>query len=83
MKVCTGYKDRLIGLMFKKEVKEEYLFPKCKSVHTFFMKTNIDIIAINKEGKIIKIYRDVKPNRIIFAPKETYSIIETKANSNY
>lgn len=83
MKVCTDYKDRLIGLMFKKEIKEDYLFPNCKSIHTFFMKTNIDIIAIDKEGKIIKIYRNIKPNKIIFTPKETYSIIESKVNSNY
>lgn len=83
MKICTNIYDRFKGLMFKKSINEEYLFPKCKSVHTFFMKINIDIIAINKEGKIIKIYRNTPPNRIIIAPKGTYFILEAKDNSKY
>lgn len=83
MKRCTKFTDRLKGLTFKKKITEDYLFPRCQSVHTFFMKVNIDIIAINEAGKIIKIYRNISPNKIIFGPKETYAIMETKANSNY
>lgn len=83
MKICKSYKDRLLGLMFQKEIKEDYLFPNCRSVHTFFMKFPIDIIAINKEGKILTIYRNVPANKIIIAPKKTYSIIETKAYCPY
>ena len=83
MKVCTSFIDRLRGLTFKKEITEDYLFPNCRSVHTFFMKKDIDIIALNKQGKIIKIYNNVSPNKIIFAPIDTYAIMETKANSNY
>ena len=83
MKICTNFIDRVKGLMFKKEITDEYLFPRCKSVHTFFMKTNIDIIAINKDGKIIKIYKNITPNKIILTPKETYSVLETKINSKY
>lgn len=83
MKICNSFKERFIGLMFKKEINDDYLFPHCRSIHTFFMKSNIDILAIDKEGKIIKIYRDIPPNKIILAPKPTYSIIETKSNSNY
>ena len=83
MKICIKFIDRLKGLALKKEITEDYLFPKCKSVHTFFMKVNIDIIALNKDGKIIKIYRNISPNKIIFAPNKTYAIMETKANSNY
>lgn len=83
MIVCKKYKDRLLGLMFKKHFEDEYLFPKCKSVHTFFMKINIDIIGIDRCGKIIKIYNNVSPNKIIFMPHATYSILETNCNSKY
>ena len=48
-----------------------------------FMKINIDIIAIDKKGKIIKIYRNTPPNRIIIAPKKTYFILEARDNSKY
>ena len=83
MKLCTNNYDKFKGLKYKKSINEQYLFPKCKSVHTFFMKINIDIIAIDKKGKIIKIYRNTPPNRIIIAPKETYFILEAKDNSKY
>ena len=83
MKICKSYKERLLGLMFQKEIKEDYLFPNCRSIHTFFMKLHIDIIAINKEGKILTIYRNVPPNKIIIAKKGTYAIIETKSYSSY
>ena len=83
MKICTNYFDRLLGLMFKKEIDRPYLFPKCRLIHTFFMRFNIDVIAINKMGVIIKIYRNVRPNKIIWAPRETYSILEAETNSKY
>lgn len=83
MKVCKNFKDRLLGLMFQRKFKEEYLFPNCKSIHTFFMRFNIDIIAINNDNKIIKIYKDISPNKIIFMPKDTHAVLETKTNSSY
>ena len=83
MKTCIKFNDRFKGLMFKKYIDNDYLCSKCKSIHTFFMKINIDVIALNKNGQIIKIYKDVHPNKIILAPKNTYSILETKTNSNY
>lgn len=83
MKICIKFKDRLKGLMFKNEITEDYLFPGCRSIHTFFMKINIDVICINKDGKVIKIYNNVTPNKIIFAPKGTYAIIESHSYSNY
>ena len=83
MKVCKKFKDRLIGMMFQKNFNDEYLFPNCKSIHTFFMRLNIDVIAITKDNKIIKIRKNVAPNKVIFMPKNTYAILETKANSSY
>ena len=83
MKVCVTFLDRWKGCMFQSSIGEDYLFPKCKSIHTFFMKTNIDVIALDKKGGIVMIYRNISPNKIIFTPKNTYSILETKTNSKY
>ena len=44
---------RFIGLMGKKNITKGLFFPKTRSIHTFFMKDNIDIIMINKYNKII------------------------------
>lgn len=76
IKEAKSFKDRLIGLMFKKNINYGLLFKNCKSIHTFFMKEEIDIIATDKNNNVIKTYKLVKPNRIIIAPKNTYNIYE-------
>lgn len=70
------FKDRFIGLMFKRNFNYGLLFRNCRSIHTFFMKEPIIVIATDKNDKIIKIYNNVKPWRIIFAPIKTKNIYE-------
>ena len=71
----TFYK-RLTGLMFKKNIKYGLLFDKCKSIHTFFMKEEIDIIFTDSNDKIIKAYKCVNPRRILLAPKGATRVYE-------
>lgn len=62
------FMKRLKGLMFKKDFDYILKF-KTNGIHTFFMKTNIDVILTDKTGKILYIYRDLKPNKIILPKK--------------
>ena len=76
IKEVKSFKDRLIGLMFKKNINYGLLFNNCKSIHTFFMKEEIDIVATDKNDNIIKTYKEVKPWKILIAPKGTKKIYE-------
>ena len=78
IKICTSFKDRLCGLMFKKNINP-LCFPKCNSIHTFFMKKNIDVIFVNKEHKVIDIHKDVPKNKIIIN-KDAYYVYELPTN---
>lgn len=70
----TFYK-RLKGLMFKKDpIKEIYLFPRCSSIHTYFMKQNIDICILDKKYNVIYIKENLKPNKILI--KKGYYTLE-------
>ena len=69
VKEAKSFKDRLLGLMFKKNINYCLLFRNCKSIHTFFMLDKIDVVATDKNDNIIKVYKEVKPCRIIIAPK--------------
>ena len=53
IKVAKKFKDRLIGLMFKKNIKYGILFRNCRSIHTFFMFEEIDVIATDKKDNIL------------------------------
>lgn len=73
---AISFKDRLIGLMFKKNINYGLLFNNCRGIHTFLMKEEIDIIATDKNDNIIKEYKNVKPWKILIAPKGTKKIYE-------
>ncbi len=81
IKEAKTFKKRLLGLMFKKNIKHGLLFRNCKSIHTFFMIEQIDVIATDENDKIIKKYKNVKPWRILIAPKNTKNIYELPKNT--
>lgn len=81
--VATSFKDKLIGLMNKKNIDYGLLIENCKSIHTFFMLENIDVILLNKENRILMINRDVPPNKVlIFKNNNKTNILELPSNSS-
>jgi uncharacterized membrane protein (UPF0127 family) len=38
------------------------------SIHTFGMRFSLDLAFIDSHGKILKLYPDLKPNRVAFGP---------------
>lgn len=78
---AKGLINRFIGLMFKKNITCGLLFKNCKSIHTFFMFDEIDVIATDKDDNIIKKYKNLKPWKILIAPKSTKNIYELPKNT--
>lgn len=78
--IADTFKKRFFGLMGKKNIKTGLFFPKTKSIHTFFMKENIDIIMIDKNNKIIYFKKNLAKNRIIIK-KKAYHTIELPNSS--
>lgn len=77
---CKTFYDRLMGFMFKKNINYALVFNKCNSIHTFFMKENIDVIMCDKENNILYFYKDLKKNKIILPKKNVYKVYETPCN---
>ena len=61
---ASAFFERLIGLLGKKEIaaNEALWLTRCCSIHTFFMKFPIDIIFLNRKGKVIALIPHLKPN---------------------
>ena len=78
---CKSFFSRLKGFMFAKEIKSALLFNRCNSIHTFFMKTNIDVIMCNKENKILYYYHNLSKNKIILPKKNVSKTIEIPTNT--
>lgn len=72
---CETFFRRFMGLMFKKNIRYGLLFKNCNSIHTFFMKENIDVIFLDKKNNIIKRHYSVKPWNILICKKAS-SVLE-------
>lgn len=81
IKEANNIINRFIGLMFKKNINYILLFRNCRSIHTFFMLEEIDVIATDINDNIIKEYKSVKPWKVLIAPKNTKNIYELPKNT--
>lgn len=64
--------ERLLGLLapvYRAGMRADgvaIVFPCCSSVHTWFMKRDLDIVFLDRKGAMLRVYWDVKPGRLIF-----------------
>ena len=77
--IAKSFFKKLKGLMFKKEINENLVFVHCSSIHTFFMKKNIDVLFFDKDKKLLKVYKDIKKNKILTC-KNAYYTVELLSN---
>lgn len=82
MIICASFWSRLKGNMGKKEINNVLFFPKCNSIHTFFMRTNIDVIMISKDNIVKFVYKNLSPYKIIWPKKDVYATVEFPALEN-
>lgn len=60
--VAESFVDRLIGLMFCSSNKSfSLLIRPCNSIHTFFMNFPIDVYFLDKNLRVIKKIKKMKP----------------------
>ena len=79
--ICKSYFKRLKGFMFTNKINKILCFPKCNSIHTFFMFKNIDIIMTDKDNNVLYIFYNFRPWRIILPKKNVYYNYELPINT--
>ncbi|WP_349409449.1 DUF192 domain-containing protein [Pseudalkalibacillus sp. SCS-8] len=74
---------RLKGLMFTSYFSEGYAvhIRPCRSIHTYFMNYEIDILYLNQANQIIAVDCSVPPKTIGKHYKGTHSVIELPAGT--
>lgn len=61
IEIANNFYLKFKGLMGKKNIKKGLYFPKCNSIHMFFMKEPIDVLYLNRKGIIISMDKGLKP----------------------
>ncbi len=77
---CKSFYSRLKGFMFEKNINHALLFDRCNSIHTFFMKENIDVIMCDKDNKILYYFKNLKKNKVILPKGNVCKTIELPVN---
>ena len=78
--IANTFFKKFLGLMGKKNINKGIFFPKTNSIHTFFMRDEIDVIMIDKKNTVVYYQKNIKKNKIIIK-KEAYHTIELPKNS--
>ncbi|OGH02429.1 MAG: hypothetical protein A2798_02100 [Candidatus Levybacteria bacterium RIFCSPHIGHO2_01_FULL_37_17] len=69
-----GWKQKTIGATGS-GLSKAILFETRFGIHTFFVATPIDVIILDTTGKVVKIKKDLPPNRLfLWNPKFSYII---------
>lgn len=84
VKLAKNFDDRLLGLMFKKQFEQGVdglIIEPCISIHTFFMRMDIDVIFLSSENTIVKVIYGMKPWRVSNFYFDSKKVLEVKAGT--
>ena len=57
---------------------EGMLIPKCNAIHTFFMKYPIDATFLDRDGRVVKVVRGIRPWRpLVWGGWRAVKVLET------
>ena len=81
-KICiaNSFFKRFFGYMLRKNPHHEaILITPCNSIHSFFMRFDIDVLFVDKEFVVVKKIEDMKAGKAIMPVKYATAVVETKA----
>ena len=64
--VASTFRSRLIGLagLDRERAGRGLLIPRCSSVHTFGMRFDLDLLFLDRDGRVVELRRSVPPRRL-------------------
>lgn len=81
VRIADTFWTRFVGLMLQKPLPPAtgLLITPCNSIHMCFMRFAIDAVYLDKQGKILKIVRNLRPWLGISACWQAHSTLEMTA----
>ena len=74
--IAKTFGSRFWGLMCKKEGEYGLLLYPCNSIHTFFMRYNLDVVFLDRDNIIVSIKRFIKPFSVIPSVRKAEKVLE-------
>ena len=84
--VAETFAERAKGLIGRRGLSEGrgLLILKCNCIHTFFMRFPIDATFLDRNGRIVRVVRNIRPWRVwVWGGWRAVKVLETAATENY
>jgi len=80
VRVADNYFLRLKGLMGARDIKTGLLLRPCAQIHTYFMREPIDVIYLDRAGRVLSVEPAMEPGRVGFYIHGAFSVLELPAH---
>lgn len=82
--ICKSLPERMKGLLGRDGLPEKtgMLIEPCSSIHTFGMKFPIDVIFLDRANSVVKVVKNLKPNRFALGGMRTSKVIEMQSSAD-
>jgi len=81
-KVARTFAERAKGLIGTRDLApgEGMLILRCNCIHTFFMRFAIDATFLDREGRVVKVVRGIRPWRpFVWGGWRAVKVLETRS----
>ncbi|MFZ5648170.1 MAG: DUF192 domain-containing protein [Bacillota bacterium] len=78
VEIADGFAGRLVGLIGKEKDLEgvALMLKPCNSIHTFFMRTPIDVVFLDRLGMVIYSIEEMRPFKFSGIIKGARTVVE-------
>jgi uncharacterized protein len=78
LQLADTFWSRLVGWQFRRSPGEGHglLVTPCGSIHTCFLRFALDVVMLDRAGRIVGTRRGLRPWRIVIAPRGTQAVLE-------
>jgi uncharacterized membrane protein (UPF0127 family) len=83
VRIAERFHRRLIGLLGKRglEPGTGLLIYPCSSIHTFGMRFALDVVTMDRDYRVLGMWRDVRPWRALLFRSGTHRVLELASGS--
>lgn len=72
---------RMVGLLGRRDLPEgaALWIKPCGSVHTFFMRFELDLVFLSSDLRVVRVVKNVRPFRLASGGRSAHSVLEMAA----
>jgi len=76
--LADSYWSRLVGWQLRRApaAGTGLLLVPCGSIHTCLVRFSLDLVMLDKTGRVLAVRRAIRPWRVVFAPRHTHAVLE-------